>query len=144
MNWVDWVWLVAGLTGLLSGLRGGLLSETLRTASWVVIAGAVLKFGPTLQPFPLAGVTLGLLVVAWIIRKLVCKIAGPPGWISRLAGLVVGGLRVGALLIFLTLGVARLQSDFWNRPVCVESRCGATVLQLFGNGAATNQIQRTI
>ena len=144
MNWVDWIWGVAVLTGLLSGLRGGILSEGLRTASWVVIVGAVLKFGPTLEPLPLAGVTLGLLVVAWAIRKLVCKITGPPGLFSQLAGLVCGGLRVGALLIFLTLGVARLQSDFWNRPVCVESRCGATALQLFCNRPATAQIQRTI
>ena len=144
MNWVDWIWGVAVLTGLLSGLRGGMLSELLRAASWVVIVGAVLKFGPMLQPLPLAGLTIGLVVVAWAIRKLVCKIAGPPGWFSRLAGLVCGGLRVGALLIFLTLGVARLQSDFWNRPVCVESRCGATVLQLFCNRPATAQIQRTI
>ena len=144
MNWVDWVWLVAVGSGLLSGLRGGLLSEVLRTASWIFITGAVLKFGPTLQPLPLAGVTLGLLLVASAIRVLVCKFTGTPGLISRLAGLLLGGLRVGALLIFLTLGLARLQSEFWNRPVCVESRCGATVLQLFGNRPATAQIQRTI
>ena len=86
----------------------------------------------------------GLLVVAWAIRKLVCKIAGPPGLVSRLAGLLLGTARMVALMILLTLGVAQLQSEFWSRQVCVESRCGATVMLWFHSVPATDQIQRTI
>ena len=144
MNWVDWVWLVAALSGVISGLRGGLLSELLRLVSWGLIIGLAMKFAPVLQPALLIGVLIGLLLVAWVIRKLVCKMGGPPGWFSRLLGLLLGTARMAALLILLTLGVARLQSQFWNRQACVESRCGATVLQLFCNRPAIVQIQRTI
>jgi len=144
MNWVDLIWLFAVLAGVVGGLRGGVLSEVLRLAGWGLIIGVTMKFAPTLQLATLAGLAAGLLVVAWVIRTLVCKIFGPPGLVSRLAGLVLGVVRMVGLLILLTLGVAELQSQYWNRQVCVESRCGATVMLWFRGGPATNQIQRTI
>ena len=144
MNWVDLVWLLAVLTGVIGGLRGGVFSELLRIVSWGLIIGVTLKFAPTMQLPLLIGLTVGLLIVAWLIRKLVCKIIGPPGLVSRLAGMLLGVARMVALLILLTLGVAGLQSQFWNRPVCRESRCGATVLLWLRGEPATNQIQRTI
>ena len=145
MNWVDLVWLGAVLGGLLSGLRGGTLSELLRIASWGLITWGLRMFASPMQPLALTGVAIGLLAVAWAIRRLVCAVAGPPKLLSRLLGMFLGMGRMVALLIFLTLGVARLQSHFWNPPVCENSRCGATVLQLFDHKLpATNQIQRTI
>ena len=145
MNGVDLVWLVAVLGGLLSGLRGGTLSELLRIVSWGLITGGLRKFSAPLPPLTLTGVALGLLGVAWAIRRLVCAIAGPPKLLSRLLGMFLGMGRMVALLIFLTLGVARLQSQFWNPPVCENSRCGATVLQIFSHTPpTTHQIQRTI
>lgn len=144
MNWVDLVWLLAVLSGVISGVRGGVLSELLRLVSWGLIICLAMKFAPTFQLTTLTGLVVGLLLVAWVIRKLVCKILGPPGLVSRLFGLVLGAARMAALLILLTLGVARLQSQFWNRQVCVESRCGATVMLWFCNLPATDQIQRAI
>ena len=144
MNWVDLVWLFAVLTGVLGGLRSGVLSEFLRMISWGLIIGVAVRFAPACQPATLIGLMVALLVVAWAIRKLVGKIAGPPGLLSRLAGLLLGAVRMVAVMILLTLGVARSQSQFWNRQVCVDSRCGATVMTLFRSLPATDQIQRTI
>ena len=144
MNWVDLVWLLAVLAGGVGGLRGGVLSELLRMAGWGVIVWVAVEFATVMQLSTLVGLAFGLLVVAWVIRKLVRLIAGPPGLVSRLVGLVLGAARMVALMILLTLGVARLQSQIGYRPVCVESRCGAAVMLWFHGGPVTDQIQRII
>ncbi len=144
MNWVDWIWSFAVLAGVISGLRSGALSELLRILGWVLITGVTLRFAPIIQWQTLLMLVAGLLAVAWIIRKLVCLITGKPGLLSRFIGSFLGAARMAALMILLTLGVARLQSQMWYRPVCEESRCGATVMLWFSNTPATNQIQQTI
>ena len=144
MNWVDWIWVVAILAGILGGLRGGVLSELLRSVSWGLIVLVVLKFTTAMQLPTVVGLVAGLLVVAWLIRKLVCKLAGAPGLVSRLAGLFLGMARMVALMILLTLGVARSHNSEWNRLACEESQCGATVMLWFYSLPATNQIQRAI
>ncbi|MEI8063547.1 MAG: hypothetical protein WCH84_05735 [Verrucomicrobiota bacterium] len=144
MNWVDWIWVVAILVGIVGGLRGGMLSELLRLVTWGLIIFVTLKFTTAMQLPTVIGVVVGLLVVAWVIRKLVCKIAGPPGFLSRLAGLFLGMARMVALMILLTVGVARLHSAAWSRLVCEESQCGATVMLWIYGLPATNQIQRAI
>ena len=144
MNWVDLVWLFAVLSGVVGGLRGGVLSELLRFIGWGLIVAVTLKFTTVMQPPILIGLVAGLLVVAWVIRKLVCKIAGTPGILSRMFGLVLGVARMATLMILLTLGVARLHSAVWSRLVCEESQCGATVMLWFYSLPATNQIQRAI
>ena len=144
MTWVDWIWVVAILAGILGGLRGGVLSELLRSVSWGLIVLVIVKFTTAMQLPTVVGLVAGSLVVAWLMRKLVCKIAGAPGLASRLAGMVLGLARMVALMILLTLGVARLQSQIGYRPVCVESRCGAAVMLWFHGGPVTDQIQRII
>ena len=144
MNWVDWIWSFAVLTGIVSGLRGGALSELFRITGWGLITGITLQFAPKIQWQILLTLAAGLLTVAWIIRKLVCLIAGTPGLLSRFIGSFLGAARMAILMILLTIGVARLQSQLWYQPVCENSRCGATVMLWFSNTPATNQIQRTI
>ena len=144
MNWVDLVWLVAVLIGAGSGLRGGSLSEILRLVGWGLIIEIILKYAPPLKLPAMVGLAVGLLVVAWVIRKLVCLVAGKPGLLSRLGGAVLGMARMAALMILLTLGVAGLHIEYWNRLVCGESRCGATVMKVFSSVPVTDQIQRTI
>ena len=144
MNWVDWIWVVAALAGIVGGLRGGALSELLRSISWGLIVLVTMKFTTALQVPAVVGLVAGLLTVAWMIRKLVCKIAGTPGLVSRLAGLFLGMARMVALMILLTLGVARSHNSDLNRLVCEESQCGATVMLWIYSLPATNQIQRAI
>ena len=144
MTWVDWIWVVAILAGILGGLRGGVLSELLRSVSWGLIVLVIVKFTTAMQLPTVVGLVAGSLVVAWLMRKLVCKIAGAPGLASRLAGMVLGLARMVALMILLTLGVARSHNPEWNKLVCEESQCGATVMLWFYSLPATNQTQRAI
>ena len=144
MNWADAIWLLAVLIGVIGGWRAGLLSELLRLISWALIAWAITQLAPSLHPALLIGLTIGLLVGAWVLRSLACKITGPPGIPSRVTGLVLGLARMLALMIFVTLGVARMHSPFWRELACDESQCGAIVMHLFHHAPATNQIQRTI
>ena len=144
MNWVDWIWVVAALAGIVGGLRGGALSELLRAISWGLIVLVALKFTTAMQLPAVVGLVAGLLTVAWVIRKLVCKVAGAPGLVSRLVGTLLGLARMVALMILLTLGVARSHNPEWNKLVCEQSQCGATVMLWFYSLPATNQIQRAI
>ena len=144
MNWADLIWALALVAGVVGGLRAGVLNEFLRLLAWALIAGVLTKIAPALELVVLVGIAIGLLLVAWVIRNLVCKITGPPGLFSRLIGLVLGVVRMVGLMIFLTLSVAQMKNPFWHRQVCVESQCGATVLQLFRNTPAPTSIQRTI
>ena len=144
MNWVDLVWLFAVLTGVLGGLRSGVLSEVIRLAVWTVAVFVTIWLSPCTQWAVTAGVVAGLLVLSWGIRKIVHLIAGPPSLLSRLGGLVLGAARMTALMILLTLALGRLQTPVWLRQLCAESRCSATVLSWFHNLPATEQTQRTI
>lgn len=144
MNYVDLAWGVALLGGVLGGLRGGVLSELLRSLGWAIIIVVTLKFTTAMQLPTVIGLVVGLLVVAWLIRMLVCKLVGPPSFLSRVAGMLLGLARMAALMTLLTLAVARLHNSEWSRPVCEESRCGAAVMLWLYGLPATNAIQRAI
>ena len=144
MNWVDLVWLLAVLAGVVGGLRGGMLSEVIRYAAWTVAILLAAWLAPGASWAIMAGSGAGLLVLSWGIRKIVRLVAGPPTLVSRLGGLVLGAARLTALMILLTLALARPQTPAWLRQVCAESRCSGMVLSWFRSGPVTEQIQRTI
>lgn len=140
-NWVDVIWAVWLLVGLLQGLRRGLSGELARVISAGLALWAAWRFYEPLATrldahtdlSPLAtaglafvGLTVAGLLVMHLIRLLLHHVLQFTfrGKIERLGGMLAGGLRAGLFAAALIFALGFVAQEDVRRHVVTESFIG--------------------
>jgi uncharacterized membrane protein required for colicin V production len=140
---------VALIIGLWTGMRAGFSREVLRAVSLVlgVIAGMT-YYAPagewlTKQSYIVSeranllmfvAIVLGVYLVFGLVRLAIGRWIGNrplSAFEENFGGAVAGLVRMGAVMVAVTVYFCLLQSEFWHEQVGRESRFGRRVVQLF-------------
>ena len=148
-HWYDVVVVVALLIGLWSGMRTGYSGEVLRSVGLVLgviagmgyyaAAGQWLTKYSSLVPeranlVMFVVIVLGVYVVFGLAQLVVerwTRNRPLSAFTENLGGAVAGLVRMGAIMVAVTVYFCLLQSEFWHEQVGRESRFGQRVVQQF-------------
>ena len=157
LTWVDYIALAALLWGLYAGYKAGFFHELLRVATYVATLVVTMIFFERLAQAltmrtPLnmiAARIVGfclLLVVTYLVAKVIQVVlvkllkVGEGGFLNRLLGMAVGGIRLVVLLSFLFLVVdaspmAQLKQDVHSRSLTGDriAQLAPVILEFFSH-----------
>ena len=147
LTWVDYVAALVLLRGFYVGYRGGIFPEILRIASYLITFLLTFYFYEpfaqylTLKTFfndATAKVVsfACLLIGAFLLTKICCMVllkilkVGEGGFLLRLAGMVMGGLRWLILLSFIFMMIDHSPLEQLKKDIHVRSVVGQRVSQV--------------
>lgn len=157
LNWYDYVVAAAVFYGCYNGIRTGVVREFFRVLTWIfVIVVSVICYVPAgtwMKDYSGLDGDLSNLIAFWMISLVTWMFGvwlsdhGMHRWgkrklyaiVENLGGLLMGAILLVLIMVWTSVAVTLMRSEFWHEQVFRNSCFGARVVQTFPSVAEMAQ-----